>query len=777
MTHLVPLGDTGWSVWRDVLVRSAGFPADGLARFAAPDCAATADRHLAGEVGEDVFAKAHAEAVDAAAAHVCAIAADPLFREAVAWQNPGVLVALDGLVAAGPAGPRNVRRRERENVVAGYWQRYVAKAETIGFFGPVCWGRVAPGQAGLSLRPGPGLVRDRRLYLEYWALAAYADRVAADPRVRPWLAPVLPPHLTVTDREVLRPAQPPAPVSATEARLLRRCDGTRTARDLVEAFLRDGEGDPSGGVRRPADGYLLLTNLVDRRLLRWDLDLPQGFDAERVLAAKLAAIGEAGVRDRALAGLERLSAARTRVAAAAGDAAALTAALAGLDAEFTALTGKAPRRRAGQPYAGRALCHEETVRDLDVTIGSGLLDALAPALALPLRAARWLTGALAAAYRDALGELYAELAANGAPVRLADLWFLAQGPLFGSGDRPLDAVARDFAARWDRVLGLAGTPEGTTRLTFTAEELAPRVAAEFPATRPGWSAGRIHSPDLQLCADSADAVARGDFLAVLGELHAAWPTFDGALFTDGHPDVVALRDALAADLGPHRLRPLYPPDYPRTGGRLVPSLTGPTDRELAFADAPGADRARLLPATAATVSEVGGELVVTAPDGRRWPVVEAFSALVAMHAAEAFKVMTDRAHAPRVTVGRLVLARETWRTTVAATGLAEGTDPARRYLAVRRWRMGLGLPDRVFVRVATELKPTYVDLTSPLYATRLCLMVRAACRAGGGDVPVVVTEPLPEPGQAWLPDALGRRYVSELRLQVRDPADPGGGPR
>jgi hypothetical protein len=772
MTHLVPLGDTGWSVWRDVLLRGAGFPVDGLARFAAPDCAAAADRHLAGEVTAEVFAEAHAAAVAVAAAQVCGIAADPLFREAVAWQNPGVLVALDGLVAAGPAGPRNVRRRERENVVAGYWQRYAAKSETIGFFGPVCWGTVEPGAAGVTVRPGPALVRERRLYLEYWALAAYADEVAGDPRVRRWLAPVLPPHLTVEEREVLRPAQPPAAVTATEAALLRRCDGTRTAVDLVDALV----ADESSGVRGQADGFLLLANLADRGLLRWDADLPQGFDAERVLRARLAAIGEPEARDRALAGLDRLSAARARVAAAAGDATALTAALAALDAEFTGLTGRAPRRRAGLPYAGRTLCHEETVRDLDFTVGGGLLDALAPALALPLQAARWLTCALAAAYREALRELYAELVADG-PVRLADLWFLAQGPLFGSGDRPLDAVARDFTARWDRVFGLAEVPGDTARLTFTAESLAPRVAAEFPATHPGWSAGRIHSPDLQLCADSADALGRGEFLAVLGELHAAWPTFDGALFTEGHPDVAALRRALAADLGPHRLRPLYPPDYPRTGGRLVPSLAGPTDRELAFADAPGADRARLLPATAATVSEQDGQLVVTAPDGHRLPVLEAFSALVAMHAAEAFKVMTDRPHTPRITVDRLVLARETWRTTVAGTGLVEGTDPAGRYLAVRRRRAALGLPERVFVRVATELKPSYVDLTSPLYASRLCLALRAADRAAGGGAPVTVTELLPDAEQSWLPDARGRRYVSELRLQVRDPAEPEGGPR
>ncbi|HEY0697496.1 MAG TPA: lantibiotic dehydratase, partial [Micromonospora sp.] len=103
-------------------------------------------------------------------------------------------------------------------------------------------------------------------------------------------------------------------------------------------------------------------------------------------------------------------------------------------------------------------------------------------------------------------------------------------------------------------------------------------------------------------------------------------------------------------------------------------------------------------------------------------------------------------------------------------------DQAERYLAVRRWRAALGLPERVFVRVATELKPTYVDLTSPLYVNRLCLLLRAAQRAGGDGVPVTVSELLPELPQAWLPDGQGRHYVSELRLQISDSAEPEGAP-
>ena len=59
-----------------------------------------------------------------------------------------------------------------------------------------------------------------------------------------------------------------------------------------------------------------------------------------------------------------------------------------------------------------------------------------------------------------------------------------------------------------------------------------------------------------------------------------------------------------------------------------------------------------------------------------------------------------------------MLLREAWRTTVGATGLAEVTGEQARMLAVRRWRRELGLPDRVFLRLGTEIKPCYVDLSA-----------------------------------------------------------------
>ncbi|MBQ1070302.1 lantibiotic dehydratase, partial [Micromonospora sp. D75] len=599
------------------------------------------------------------------------------------------------------------------------------------------------------------------VWFESWALTAYADRIGADLAVRRWWPPMLRPHLAVRDRAVLRPGRPPLTLTPVEAELLRAADGRRPAADLV--------ADPAIGLRRPEDGYALLDRLVERELITWDAALPVSPDAERVLADRIEAIGDEPARAAARAGFDRLRAARDEVAAAAGDAERLRAALDALDATFTELTGVPAVRRAGQMYAGRTVCYEDSARDLDVVFGAPLLAELAAPLDVLLRAARWLANALARAYLDVLRGLYEELRAeSGGPVPLADLWFLAQGMFWGDGERPVDAVAAEFAARWSGLFGLDTLPAGSTDVRLRAADLADRIDAVFPGAGPEWSNAAIHSPDLQICATDADALRRGDYTVVLGELHAAWSSFDCAVFTPSHPDVERLRDALAADLGQRRVRLLFPADWPRRTSRTAESLTGPTDRHLAFLDAPGADPARVLPTVDLVVDDVDGELVATASDGQRWPLTEIFAEPFSAHAVDGFKLVAAAPYTPRITVDRLVLARQTWRTTVGDSGLAVPNGERERFLAVRDWRRRLGLPEQVYVKFGTETKPCFVDLSAPAFATTLCAMARAARVDGGDDVSFTVSEMLPAPEQAWVPDGQGRRYFSELRLHITD---------
>src|SRR6185436_16619205 len=133
--HRVPLSGA-WSLWRLGAVRGAGMPVSWLDAFAAagPD---------AGET----------EVRAAAAAAVRAVVAQPAFVEAVTWQTPAVVRNWLGRYAAdvaadGPAA-RLSRRDQREALVAFFAQRYCAKNETIGFFGPVGWARFVDDAGGL----------------------------------------------------------------------------------------------------------------------------------------------------------------------------------------------------------------------------------------------------------------------------------------------------------------------------------------------------------------------------------------------------------------------------------------------------------------------------------------------------------------------------------------------------------------------------------------------------------------------------------------------------
>jgi hypothetical protein len=766
--HLVPLPGTGWQVWSSALLRTAGFPAAGLDLLAAPDCAAAADAHLDGRTSREQFLAVFDGAARAVGARMAAVAADPGFREAVTWQNPDAMVALDKLAAAEPGGASNNKRREREKIVARYWSRYCGKNDTVGFFGPVCWVSVCNGPDAIGGGPGPNPLRRRVVQFEWWALTAFADHYAGDPAVRRWFPLIRQPHHDLRDGELLRPGHPPLPLRRAEAAVLELSDG-RPAAEVA----RLAAADPDSGLRKEDDGYLLADQLAGQGLLRWRLDLPLDLTAESHLRRWVEDIGDEVVRHRVDADLGRLGKARDAVAGAAGDADAVRAAVEQLDAEFAAVTGLEPRQRAGETYAGRALCYEDTERDLDLIIGEPLLAALAASLDILLRAARWLTVAVAGAYRAAFRALYQEMAAElgTADVPLSELWFLANGLVYGVGERPVDAVMAEFVRRWAELLGLDGVSPDTRRVELSSADLAEAVRRAFPAEAPGWSGGRVHSPDLLVCAESMDDLARGELTAVLGELHAAWLTCTPGAFVQFHPDRDALLATVHRDLG-QRTVPLYPTDFPMLTARIADLLVGPDDFRVGHAPAPVWDQKQVVPVSGLTVSDVDGELTARDGRGRSWPLVELFGEFLGTFCADAYKLVGGGGHTPRITIDRLVVAREAWRTTVGATGLAAVVSYPDRYLATRRLCRGLGLPDRVFAKVGTEIKPCYVDLTSPVSVSTLCTTLHAANAKHGPDVPVTFTELLPAPEQAWVPDAAGRRYFSELRLHIRDPAQP-----
>ena len=177
-----------------------------------------------------------------------------------------------------------------------------------------------------------------------------------------------------------------------------------------------------------------------------------------------------------------------------------------------------PSRAEGDSGGGRTVAYLDCMRDLDLTLGPAVLDELRASLPSVLAASRWWCG-----------RVFARGARAARARSRTDAGPLA--PLLGAADgRGLRALGPDGrrAARAAAPLGLGGRP--------AFADWTPRVARRRPTTRPTCRSPRA----------SADAIARGDFLVVLGDFHGGDNPLAQGLFGLRHPDPAAMMRRIAA---------------------------------------------------------------------------------------------------------------------------------------------------------------------------------------------------------------------------------------
>ena len=826
--HLVPLPGSAWRVWRWTCLRGPGFPATFVRRLVATDAAATADevsasqerfdrareaalealiRELAARTGDEATALREAtklvrkgrvpaetgtaadEAIRTlrgAAAELAsarsrflevfeasrmtvldaarALAREPRLREAITWQNRAVIRT--GLDSFAHSEGKTSRICRNEDLVASYLQRYATKNDSIGFFGPIGWSHFETTGPALVARPGPQLLASRSVHFEQWPIDAIASKVASDPRFAPWMIPRRFPFVRVTGTTAASPVNGRHELTPEQVLVLAACDGEATAKE-VAASLAIAHPGLLGAASRVFDA---LGQLREAKLIAWTFELPLTWDADRVLRGLLERIDDDALREEALRPLVALDAARKRVAESAGDAAVLAAALGELEGVFTGITGLAPTRQAGTMYAARQLVFEDCRRDVDVAIGPDVLARIAPALTLTLTSARWLTFEVGKAYGAQFRGLYEDLARRaGSPsVSFSDLWLRAQRLLFGVKDKPVAAIVAELQARWARVLAV---PAGVGEVRRTSRELEAGVNEEFAAPRPGWVGARYQAPDILIAATSVEAVCRGDYEVVLGELHVATNTVDACSFFSQHPHPEQLTEAFARDIPEPFVRPINPKDWPKATARTLQALVSPSTLSLES----GFDRGRgARDRTVATgdlvVDQLEGELFVLTPRGDRIALIEVFGDLLSKLVAAEFRILPEGEHTPRVTIDQLVVSREAWSILPSTFDFADAADEASRFLGARRWAQSLGIPRFVFAKTELEEKPVYVDFDAPAFVNMLAKLVRRAREQVGGEKAILIAEMLPTLDQTWLEDAAGDHYTAELRLICVDGA-------
>src|SRR6185503_8947506 len=163
------------------------------------------------------------------------------FQEAIIWQNrrafhTGVETFLRH---QSNGGNRNSKQRQYEQLISNYAQRYCAKNDTIGFFGPVGWARIDGDESSITTTIGPDFLAQRTVYFENWCIDALVNTLN-ERGIRRWVAPRLNPTMRIEGASLMRPQMPPLPLSEHDASLLAACDGERAAADLA-ATLKHSE--------------------------------------------------------------------------------------------------------------------------------------------------------------------------------------------------------------------------------------------------------------------------------------------------------------------------------------------------------------------------------------------------------------------------------------------------------------------------------------------------------------------------------------------------------
>lgn len=827
--HLFELPQPEWGVWRWVCLRGAGFPGHLIHKLAAPCVALAADRllesekdveqhreqalaeirremDLAGESsrrkelarlitsinkGKSVagtgsvldevlqrmthaaaakkeagvaFTHAFESGVKNVSANMREIAADPTFRRAILLQNREALHSgVDSLLEQ--RTKRDKKERQHEELIASYLQRYCMKNDSIGFFGPVGWARVVDRGPAILASPGPGLVSVSTIYFEHWGIQALAHKIAENKAVRPWLAPRRMPAFYL-DGTILHVPGGTASLLPLQVAILRRCTGERAARQIAEELIRI----PGTGVRSESEVYEILDQLTTRGIIGWGVDLPIDVYPERRLRKALERIGDAELRASALNTLAELEQARDSVAGCEEDPARLDLALQDLESTFTRLTGQQTTRSAGKMYAARTLIYQDCQRDIDLQIGPDFIRNLAAPLSLILTSARWFTSKAAQLYRQVFQQIHAELASRNRnqAVDLVRFWMHAQPLLMDNEKRLFNQIVPEYQQHWEEILELDTTQ---SRVEYCSDGLRERVQAKFAASRAGWQMARYHSPDVMIAASSIEAIQRGDYWLVLGEVHMAINTVRGFFAMAQHPHPEEMVQAIEADLPDPRINPVPPLSWPSLTTRTSFALVSPRDYhlEISHDSVSRGVRSQTLPIAAFVVENGDKGLIVRTRDNRlRFDILEFFGDVLSAEAVDYLRVVRSRPHVPRLCIDRLVVARETWLFPAEDLSFAVAENETERFIGARRWARNHGLPRYAFCRVQVEVKPFFVDLDSSVFVELLCKMVRRVLASDLPNRSVTISEMLPGPDQLWLPDASGNRYTSEFRMVAVD---------
>jgi hypothetical protein len=696
----------------------------------------------------------------------------PRLRDVLLLSNDAVRDGyVDWLEQGGDLSSAGARRKL--DTFTMYLQRVATKNETHSHFGPFTTGTVHRDQRGVSYTvDGADLPVT---FLSHWAAELLARALSDVAELRPAVRPRRRPLAFVRDGLVdLYAFTSDTGYAAdwrfvrvgsynldnTEEWLLRACDRSATLADLARQWSARGFGDAAA-----FDRAVRRFEAADILVVRFEIPPGDAYPLDTLLAQlDPSSDGHPEVRD-----LHELQALLTTFATADfGDRPALLATAREI---FVARTGTRPHRGEGRLYADRSIVYEERRSALrNLTLGGDLAGFIETDMAVVYELA--LAGPRLRMRREAaiLADWFSGRYSAEQPVPL-DRFYEGFFDDRASLDDRCRAVEEELVQLDTTITDalLSGADPARSEVEIPRDHLT-SVLDAYPS-----EPAAVCNPDVMIAASSAEAIAEGRFLAVVGECHAVRELISHTSFS---PLVDAENPGLTAEVCA-AYRSLLDVDEV-----LVDVVRGHPDKTAVQLQYPCPDL-ELFGRSAKTrghviqpadvflrlhgsrlelrAHAVPGRLRLMAPPAGGPSIIKDPLSIFSFPRHFGGIPLHGRhlVHLPRLRCGRVILQRELWR--VPADRFRRTTDgplaDADDFLAMRAMRREYGLPRRVFAKFPGEPKPVFVDWDAPLLVRQCVRMARVV--AG----PVEFSEMLPDHDELWL-DISGCRYTSELRCAV-----------
>jgi hypothetical protein len=648
-----------------------------------------------------------------------------------------------------PIVPRTKKARARERHLLLYLQRICTKNDTLSAFGPGGWGKVVQKIGHLRLTPEPDIAK-RETFLERWVAHGAAAVLNADPGIRIELPPRLHPNGRLEGNQlVLTDTGETRMLDADTVDLLVRCDGQTPAYAL--------------GVEPK-----LLEELAQQNIVLWEIEVPaldpHAFD---VLLSDIFRWRESPTRARWLGLLQPVSLLPKRFAEAT-DTAARMKIIEEADARLDQL-GVARKAGGRFLYSAANPIGEECFRECHFSIDENLINEVArdaaPWIDFWRDCYAFIASRVAAGLRGLLAKAPLQRGALPLPAFLHHCKALNM-PLTGPGLVGLAHIAFQEvkAAFRERIRDRAAAAE----CEFTPEDCQ-LVRQTFEFER--FDEYTYPSADLQLSAESIEAVARGEYEWILAELHPPVALLHHGFYWSC-PDKPALTAGLTSTLfrRPNFHWGFFAADFTATTTVSLPD----TLPDLSYFVAPQRGKQHwqiISPAeTEVYVDERNGDVAVRKRGSheylgsfaRNWIIPLGFHPFQFGMAPQM----------PRLRCGKVIVQRRAWVVTQEEWPKGDYTGVSRDLvLAVEQLRAQRDLPRYVYIRPTEQAlrrsgaegrdkdtKPVFVDLESYMF---LEIFHRWLTKSGE----LEVTEMLPDPGHLLWKEPDGRRTF-ELRTLI-----------